>query len=234
MNIHSSTVKSSTLFISKSEVIFNRMQNYYSTPSVALDTKLSTKAKVKGQRNLFGVSSLAKVFPPIFYYSCQGDWIVKTTSEFILPLLTFLKRHTPASYKQLIDISAIDHAKRKLRFEVVYQLLSIIYNNRLSVSISVSEGVSVDSVTTLFSSAGWYERETWDRFGVFFREHPDLRRRLTDYVFKGHPLRKDFPVIGFIEVRYNASSGRVVYANVSLPQEYRIFTLNNNWKNKNQ
>lgn len=171
--------------------------------------------------------SLAKVFPPILYYSTQGEWVIKTTPTYLLPLLTFLKRHTATYYRQLRDITAIDHPKRKFRFEILYQLLSITYNQRLTVSVFVAEGTALNSATSLFSSAGWYERETWDRFGVFFRNHPDLRRRLTDYGFKGHPLRKDFPVTGFVEVRYNDFRKRILYEKVSLPQEYRIFTLNN-------
>lgn len=177
--------------------------------------------------------SLSKVFPPILYYSNHGEWTVKTKAANLLPLLTFLKHHTLTYYRQLIDITAVDHPERKLRFEVVYQLLSITYNQRLSVSVSVPEGVALDSAVSVYPSAGWYERETWDRFGVFFRNHPDLRRRLTDYGFKGHPLRKDFPVTGFIEVSYKDSRKRIVYEKVNLAQEFRLFHLENPWNSAN-
>jgi len=197
--------------------------------SVASSLIGSYSSKGAELKNASAVQSLAKVFPPILYYSSQGEWVVKTTPTYLIPLLTFLKRHTTTQYHQLRDITAIDYAKRKFRFEVLYQLLSVTYNQRLTVSVAVSEGVALNSATPLFSSAGWYERETWDRFGVFFRNHPDLRRRLTDYGFKGHPLRKDFPVTGFVEVRYNDFRKRILYENVSLPQEYRVFTLNNSW-----
>lgn len=102
----------------------------------------------------FGVHSLAKVFPPILYYSFQGEWVVKTTPAFLIPLLTFLKKHSLTYYRQLRDISAVDHPKRKLRFEVLYQLLSVLYNQRLTVSVSVPEGTAIDSATSVYSSAG--------------------------------------------------------------------------------
>ena len=136
-------------------------------------------------------------------------------------VLTFLKGSTLFYYEQLRDISAIDHVKSDLRFEVIYQLLSITNCNRLSITAFVSEGASLVSATDIYPSAGWYERETWDRFGIFFLNHPDLRRILTDYGFKGHPLRKDFPVTGFVEVRYNADTKSIAYEKVSLAQASR-------------
>ncbi len=105
-------------------------------------------------------NSVAKVFPPVLFYSIQGEWVVKTNEANIVPLLTLLKHHTPTYYRQLRDITVVDHPERKLRFEVVYQLLSILYNQRLSVSVSVAEGTAVDSAVTIYPSAGWYERET--------------------------------------------------------------------------
>ncbi len=197
--------------------------------SVPANSAKVTQFNRNQQTALSIISAVSKVFPPIYYYSFQGEWVVKTTVNSLIPLLTFLKRHTATQYRQLIDLTVIDHPKRKLRFEVIYQLLSITYSQRLSVSVSVTEGQAVDSATSVYSAAGWYERESWDRFGVFFRNHPDLRRRLTDYGFKGHPLRKDFPVTGFFEVRYNDFRKRILYEKVSLPQEYRIFTLENSW-----
>ena len=119
--------------------------------------------------------------------------------------------------------------KKKKRFEVSYHLLSILYNSRINVTTSVDEITPLDSVTSIFSSADWLEREVWDMFGIFFFNHNDLRRILTDYGFRGHPLRKDFPLTGYVEVRYDDIQKRVVTEKVSLSQDYRIFTFNSNW-----
>ena len=145
----------------------------------------------------------------------------------LIPILSFLKKSSFFYYEQRIDISAIDNYKADLRFEVVYQLLSITHSKRLSLSIGVTEGSGVESAVSLYPSSGWYERETWDRFGVFFYNHPDLRRRLTDYGFKGHPLRKDFPLTGFLEVRYNTNIKSISYEKVSLAQAFREVKVSN-------
>lgn len=150
----------------------------------------------------------------------------------LLPTLFFLKNHTNAKFNILTDIIALDFPGKKKRFLVIYHLLSIHYNCRLSVRVEVAELEAVDSVTAIFNSAGWQEREVWDLFGIVFRNHPDLRRILTDYGFKGHPLRKDFPLTGYIEIFYDDSKRRIVYAPVSLAQEYRNFTFNNPWQSK--
>lgn len=173
---------------------------------------------------------LINIFPPLYYAVIQGESVVKTLSIYLPSLIILLKMHTPLYYRQLMDITAVDYIKKKNRFEVNYQLLSIKYNQRLCVSFNISEGVAVNSIGFVFTSAGWYEREVWDMFGIFFRNHNDLRRRLTDYGFKGHPLRKDFPITGFVEVRYSDYNKRVVYEKVSLAQEYRVFSLENNWQ----
>jgi len=181
---------------------------------------------IKAQQSLIQVfARLNKMRPVFIYYTAHNTFVIKTTPKYLVPLFTFLKRHTATSCQQLIDISAIDNVKCKLRFEIVYQLLSIQYNQRLMISVSVAEGRPIDSITSVFSSANWYERETWDMFGIFFNNHPDLRRMLTDYGFKGHPLRKDFPLTGFVEVRYSDYRKRIAYEPVVLAQEYRVFTL---------
>ena len=172
---------------------------------------------------------LIKVFPPIFCIVIREEFIVKTLSSNMIFLMSLLKIHTPFNYQQLIDITVIDYVKKKKRFEVNYQLLSIKYNQRLCVNFDINEGVAVSSIKPIYTSAGWYEREVWDMFGIFFRNHNDLRRRLTDYGFKGHPLRKDFPRTGFVEVRYCDYNKRVVYEKVTLSQEYRVFSIENNW-----
>jgi NADH-quinone oxidoreductase subunit C len=196
--------------------------------TVNLGGELFFRSKVEGFR-ILEKWSLIQRFPSIKLShshsdevsSCSDELTITTPIYSLIQMLTFLKKFTLCCYEQLRDISAIDHVESDLRFEVVYQLLSVTNCKRLSVTVFVSEGGSVQSSTGLYSSAGWYERETWDRFGVFFHNHSDLRRILTDYGFKGHPLRKDFPVTGFVEVRYNADTKSIAYEKVSLAQASR-------------
>ncbi|XP_065913821.1 NADH dehydrogenase [ubiquinone] iron-sulfur protein 3, mitochondrial-like isoform X2 [Dysidea avara] len=150
--------------------------------------------------------------------------------EGILPVLTFLRDHTNAQFRQLMDITAIDVPKRHYRFEVVYNLLSLTYNSRVRVKTYTDELTPLDSAAPLFSSANWAEREIWDMYGVFFSNHPDLRRILTDYGFEGHPMRKDFPLSGFVEVRYDDEVKRVVCEPIELTQEFRRFDLASPWE----
>ena len=148
----------------------------------------------------------------------------------LLPFLTFLKKHTNTQFKMLIDITAVDYPSRSSRFEVVYQLLSIHYNARIRVKTNVDELTPIESVSSLFPSANWFERETLDMFGICFLNHPDLRRILTDYGFEGHPLRKDFPVSGYVEFRYDDSKKRVISEPVELAQEFRYFDFASPWE----
>ncbi len=175
---------------------------------------------------------IKKVRPSVICNMTQNEITFYANSKDIIKFITFIKRHTTIKVEQLIDITAVDFPQRKQRFEVLYQFLSVKYNQRFTLSISVNETTILDSVTNLFSSASWYERETWDIFGIFFRNHPDLRRRLTDYGFKGHPLRKDFPVTGYLEVFYNDFNKRIVHEKATFAQEYRIYTLSNNYAPK--
>jgi len=161
--------------------------------------------------------------------SVTGETRVAVPATHLLQTLTLLRRHTGREFSQLRAITAIDNPERNRRFEVVYLLLSPSTGQRLAVSVHVSEGTPLPSATGVYSSAGWYERETWDIFGILFTGHPDLRRRLTDYGFKGHPLRKDFPVTGYVEVRYDDVRKRILYEGVSLAQEFRLFTLDQPW-----
>ena len=151
------------------------------------------------------------------------------------PLMEFLKMHSGTRCKQLVDITAVDIPSREKRFEVVYQLLSHEQNSRIRVKTFVggSSGEdSVPSIAGIFSSANWLEREVWDMYGVYFAGHPDLRRILTDYGFQGHPMRKDFPLSGFVECRYDASKKRVVTEPVELAQEFRAFDFLSPWQTK--
>ena len=135
---------------------------------------------------------------------------IYTKPEFLIGLLTFIKLHTNTQFKSLIDITAVDFPDREKRFEVVYMLLSVRFNARIKIKVCVDELTSLPSVVDLYPSAGWAERETWDMFGIFFKGNPDLRRILTDYGFEGYPLRKDFPLSGYVEVRYDSAKKRVV------------------------
>jgi NADH-quinone oxidoreductase subunit C len=148
----------------------------------------------------------------------------------VVKVLTLLRNDQNCQFKQLVDITAVDYPDQAERFEVVYNLLSLKLNQRVRVKLTTDERNPVASVTGVFSSAIWLEREVWDMFGIFFSNHPDLRRILTDYGFEGHPLRKDFPLTGFKEVRYDEEQKRVVYEAVKLPQEFRRFDFLSPWE----
>ena len=150
--------------------------------------------------------------------------------SYVLPFFTFLKTHSNTQYKLLVDITAVDYPARPLRFEVVYNLLSVQLNARIRVKTDVDELTPVESVSSLFAAANWFERETWDMYGICFLNHPDLRRILTDYGFEGHPLRKDFPLTGYIEFRYDDSKKRVISEPVELAQEFRYFDFSSPWE----
>ena len=150
--------------------------------------------------------------------------------EAIARVLTFLRDDQNCQFKQLVDITAVDYPDQVERFEVVYNLLSLKLNQRIRVKLPTDERTPVASVSGVFSAAIWLEREAWDMFGIFFADHPDLRRILTDYGFEGHPLRKDFPLTGFKEVRYDEEQKRVVYEPVKLPQEFRRFDFMSPWE----
>ncbi len=160
----------------------------------------------------------------------HGELMVTAESAAIPKLLTFLRDDQNCQFKQLVDVTAVDYPDREARFTVVYNLLSLRHNQRVRVKTAVAEGATLGSVTAVFSSAIWLEREVWDLFGVYFSGHPDLRRILTDYGFEGHPLRKDFPLTGFVEVRYDADQKRVVHEPVKLTQEFRSFDFTSPWE----
>ncbi len=148
----------------------------------------------------------------------------------IVRVLTLLRDHPVTAFQQLVDIAGVDHLPRKPRFDVVYHLLSVTNNHRLQVVVPMAEGTCLASVTSVYQSAGWAEREIWDLYGVWFENHPDLRRLLSDYSMEGHPLRKDFPLTGYVEVHYDTSLRRVVYAPVHLDQPYREFDFLSQWE----
>ena len=148
----------------------------------------------------------------------------------LLKVLSFLKDDKDFQFKQLIDICGVDYPDRLDRFEIVYHLLSISLNQRVRVKLSVNDEETVPSIVTIYDAANWYEREVWDLFGIIFTDHPDLRRILTDYGFEGHPLRKDFPLSGFIQVKYDDSEKKVVNEKVSLVQDFRKFDFESPWE----
>ena len=159
-----------------------------------------------------------------------NDFQIIVPSKKIFDVLTKLHINSYFAFDQLIDITAIDYPEKPKRFEVVYLLLSTITNQRLTVKIYVSEGELVQSCVSIFKSANWSEREIWDMFGIFFSGHPDLRRLLTDYGFEGHPLRKDFPLTGRVQVKYDTDQNKVIYEPVNLVQEYRDFDFLSPWE----
>lgn len=148
----------------------------------------------------------------------------------IVKILQFLRDDRECQFKQLVDICGVDYPDREKRFEIVYHLLSISQNNRIRVKVNIDEQTTVPSAVSVFSAANWYEREVWDMYGIYFSEHPDLRRILTDYGFEGHPLRKDFPLTGYVELRYDEELKRVVYEPVKLTQEFRTFDFLSPWE----
>ena len=145
-------------------------------------------------------------------------------------VILFLRDHFNCQYKSVSDICGVDFITNKYRFQIVYNLLSTRYNSRIRVKTLVDEFTAVPSVSSVHKGASWLEREVWDMFGVFFLNHLDLRRILTDYGFDGFPLRKDFPLSGYIEVRYDDSQKRVVCESLELAQEMRFFTFNSPWE----
>ena len=164
--------------------------------------------------------------------SQKNEVIFEIAPHHLLPFFTYLRDHTQTQFKLLMDVTAVDYPSRAQRFEIVYNLLSVQHNARIRIKTCVDELTPVDSLVPLYNSANWFERETWDMFGVFFINHPDLRRILTDYGFEGHPLRKDFPLSGFVEVRYDDSEKRVLTETLEMTQEFRYFDFANPWELK--
>ena len=159
-----------------------------------------------------------------------GELNVTVTLASLVPFVEFLKTNGNCRFSSLVDITAVDYPSREVRFDVVYHFLSMYQNHRIRVKVAVREEDMVPSIVTVHPSANWFEREVFDMFGILFSGHPDLRRILTDYGFRGYPLRKDFPTTGYTEVRYDEAQKRVVYEPVSLVQEYRQFDFMSPWE----
>ena len=164
------------------------------------------------------------------YTILKNELTLEINPQNINKVLYFLRNHTSTQFKLLVDITAVDYPSKKKRFEVIYILLSIQHNARIRIKTSVDQITPIDSAVNIHAGANWFEREVWDMFGIFFANHPDLRRILTDYGFDGYPLRKDFPLSGFFEVRYNEAKKLVVSEPLQLTQEMRFFDFASQWE----
>jgi len=164
------------------------------------------------------------------YWVAHNELTVTATARDIVKVVTFLRDNERCRFWCLIDITAVDWPGRERRFDVVYHFLSPKLNQRIRVKIEADEATPLPSIIEVFPGANWYEREIYDLFGVLFTGHPDMRRLLTDYGFEGHPMRKDFPVTGYVEVRYDDELKRVVYEPVKLAQEFRNFDFLSPWE----
>jgi len=195
------------------------------------DKRLNTKYKIRRMTEQFAKSLILLVPKWIQSYSFnKNEMIFVINPEYLIPFFSFLKDHTNTQFKMLMDVTGVDFPSREKRFEVVYNLLSVQYNSRIRIKICVDEISPINSLVEVYSSANWWERECWDMFGIFFSNHPDLRRILTDYGFQGHPLRKDFPLSGYVEVRYDDSEKRVITEPIEITQEFRYFDFASPWE----
>ena len=158
------------------------------------------------------------------------ELVLHARAPSLVKIMTFLRDDVNCQFKQLMDVCGVDYPEDELRLEVVYNLLSLTHNNRIRIKVRTDEDTPVPSVTGVYSAAAWFEREAWDLLGVFFSDHPDLRRIMTDYGFEGHPLRKDFPLTGHVELRYDDEKKRVVYEPVKLTQDFRSFDFLSPWE----
>jgi NADH-quinone oxidoreductase subunit C len=164
----------------------------------------------------------------------NGELVFHVSRDSIVKVLTFLRDDVNCQFKMLMELCGVDFPEREDRFDIVYCLLSLTLNQRIRVKTQTNTNSAVPSVTGVFSAANWWEREAWDLFGIYFSDHPDLRRNLSDYGFEGHPLRKDFPLTGYVEVRYDDEQKRVVYEPVKLSQEFRNFDFLSPWEGVQQ
>jgi NADH-quinone oxidoreductase subunit C len=160
----------------------------------------------------------------------NGELSVDVRGDTIVKVMKFLRDNVNCQFKVLLDVCGVDYPHREERFDVVYNLLSMTHNQRVRVKVRTADKKPVPSLVSIFSSANWWEREVWDLLGIYFSGHPDLRRILTDYGFEGHPLRKDFPLSGYVEVRYDDEKKRVVYEPVKMAQDFRSFDFMSPWE----
>ena len=188
-----------------------------------------TNSKITLHQTKF-IKNLKKILPNILSYKYDKNTLtlVIKPNELIF-VLTVLKLHTTFQYKLLSSITGVDYPDRKKRFELIYELLSIRYNSRIRIKVLVNEITPVTSIYSLFPASTWWEREIWDLFGVFFDSNHEIKRILTDYGFEGHPLRKDFPLSGYVESRYNDKIKRIVSEPLEHAQHFRNFDFSSGW-----
>jgi NADH dehydrogenase (ubiquinone) Fe-S protein 3 len=175
------------------------------------------------------IKKIENVVPVTTYFLLNNETILNINHKNLLFVMSYLKKHINFQYNVLSCISGVDILNNKYRFSIVYDLLSTVFNSRIRVKIHVNEVTSVDSVVSIYRNANWWEREVWDMYGLYFQNHPDLRRILTDYGFEGYPLRKDFPLSGYVEVRYDQTKKRIVVEPIELTQEFRSFNYETPW-----
>ncbi|KAK4948663.1 putative NADH-ubiquinone oxidoreductase 30.4 kDa subunit, mitochondrial [Elasticomyces elasticus] len=192
-----------------------------SAPIVNDADKYGDKALPLHQYGQYLMSCLPKYIQQFSVW--KDELCIYITPTGVIPVFTFLKYHTAAEYTMVSDITAVDFPTKNYRFEVVYNLLSVRHNSRIRVKTYADEATPVPSICSLYDGANWYEREVYDLFGIFFTSHPDLRRIMTDYGFDGHPLRKDFPMTGYTEIRYDEEKKRIVVEPLEMTQAFRNF-----------
>jgi len=179
--------------------------------------------------NLKSVLTLNKILPTILFQKFNSEISLLVRVKNLLITLITLKKSILYQFTLLTAISGVDYYNNKYRFNVTYELLSLVYNTRVRVKVFLTEIDSVPSIVEIFKNANWWEREVWDLYGIFFSNHPDLRRILTDYGFEGYPMRKDFPVYGYVEVFYDSIQKRILIESIELSQEYRVFSFDTPW-----
>jgi len=192
-----------------------------------LKDKLLMKTELNNLEKAINSSLTTKIKSSEIKFNCLT---IEIEIEEITQVILFLKTDAKCKFRQLTDITAVDYPRKEKRFKLVYLLLSHENNHRLIINSNIKEKTIVPSITKIFPSANWMEREVFDMYGITFKDHPDLRRILTDYGFEGHPLRKDFPLTGYKEVRYSENQKKVIYESVKLEQNYRNFDFESPWQ----
>lgn len=179
--------------------------------------------------NLKSSIVLKKIIPVLLFQKFKSETSLLLSMKNLLTSLITLKKSILYQFSMLTAISGVDYYNNKYRFNVTYELLSLVYNTRVRIKIFLTAIDKIPSVVNIFRNANWWEREIWDLYGIFFTNHPDLRRILTDYGFEGYPMRKDFPVYGYVEVFYDSNQKRIIIESLELSQEYRVFSFDTPW-----
>lgn len=213
---------------------YNNIINFNSK-KITLNKNLKNILKYKNKQEIW-LTSLKSILPYwiLNIIIIKNEIIIYTCINNLNNLIYFLYNHTNTLFKILPDLTAIDYPNKKLRYEIVYLILSIIYTTRIRIKILINEITLVPSIINIYTCANWMERETWDMYGIYFYNHPDLRRILTDYGFNGFPLLKNWPLSGYQEVRYDDEQKRVIYENIEITQEYRNYDILSPWISRSQ